>query len=723
MRRLFAVAACSLLCGAVQAQEVRVPVIADVWVCAHRSQKHDNVGAGKQLKLKGIQEMSLLRFDVSALRGRRIRGGQLHLRESGERNRLRKIGLSTVSSRWVEGKAKTYARDTAGHGATFMEASYQRRPWAYPGSCLSDVTMGNGNTLQHHTELVRLDERWIRVDVPDYLIQALVAGASDGLLVMDESGQMRANNYVYSRESGDSAPYLIVRVDGRAEAAPAAPRVRVRPDPGRASLDSGAADLLIAPPDGAFAYEVEINGKPLDRWRIPFPPGIGEPVVIATYRVPPAAVMENGRQKVVIADLDPGQELRVRVRAISAGGIAGPWASATGRASDALPRPERLRPVKLDQPAADPPVHADRMRVWAFPDTVKIDPTDGAGRWRRSNPVWSGKRGAVLLSAARGEIVGFQLCVEATRGTLENVRVVPSSLQPEDAAGATPIDRRHIRLFAVWYVKSGRRWYGEYAIPIDRGRGLDVPWPKNKVPAQRNQAFFLDVLVPKRTPPGRYRGRLSVSARGVNPVALPVELRVHAFTLPDELNFYGDLNSYRTPGRAGSKRFSESHRLAHAHRCTIVTVPYKHRGTVDPHVVPPVAGRGDDQRVKDWTEFDRNCGPLFDGSMFKGCPRGGVPVNYFYLPFHENWPNPIAEHWDARVAVLGSAVDRPACRAVVSAMRGKAIVIPAAGHGRDHVGVHRAAVLVGDGDDGAAVGVGQAVRFAEPLRAGPAGGP
>ncbi|MFW6159139.1 MAG: hypothetical protein ACOC8E_07265, partial [Planctomycetota bacterium] len=434
MRRFLAVAACSLLCAVIRAEDVRVPVTADVWVCAHPSQKHDNVGAGKQLKLKGIQEMSLLRFDVSALKRRRIRGGHLYLRQSDERNRLRKIGLSTVSSRWVEGQAERYARDTAGHGATFMEASYRRRPWAYPGSCLSDVTMGNGNTLQHHTELVRLENRWVRVDVPDYLIQALAAGASDGLLVMDESGQTRANNYVGSRESADSAPYLIVRV-------------------------------------------------------------------------------------------------------------------------------------------------------------------------------------------------------------------VPSSLQPQDADGGKPIDRRHIRLFAVWYVKSGRRWYGEYAVPIARGRGIDVPWSKNSVPAQRNQAFFLDMLVPKGTPAGRYRGRLSVSARGVDPVVLPVELRVHAFTLPDELNFYGDLNSYRTPGRAGSKTFRESHRLAHAHRCTIVTVLYKHRGTVDPHVVPPVAGRGDHQRVKDWAEFDRNCGPLFDGSMFKGCPRDGVPVNYFYLPFHENWPNPIAEHY------------------------------------------------------------------------------
>ena len=40
----------------------------------------------------------------------------------------------------------------------------------------------------------------------------------------------------------------------------------------------------------------------------------------------------------------------------------------------------------------------------------------------------------------------------------------------------------------------------------------------------------------------------------------------------------------------------------------------------------------------DFTGWDRDFGPLFDGTAFADLPRAGEPVDVFYLHFNENWP-------------------------------------------------------------------------------------
>ncbi len=659
--RCFPLILLGLLCAVGSAEEVKLPAVADVWVSSYRGEVNYNVGVGNQLKLKGIQEMSIIRFDPAKLKGRRILGGHLFLKESGKKNALRKIGLSTVSSSWVEGQAVRYARDDTGHGATFREASYNKRPWAWQGSDLSDVTMGNGNTLQHHTELVRTGGGWVKVDVPDYLIQAMAAGATDGLLVMDHSGQTTANNYVFSRHVEGAEPYLVVRLGAADSARPDSPRLKLEPAPDRATLSSGAVTLWVRPPAGAFSYDIKVNGMPLDRWRIPFPPGIGEPITIGLWKIPPMAKMKDGWQKIILEELPPGAAINVEVRAVSPTGIAGEWSTMRGRTSAALSSPGRLRLAKSKMAAGDPPVHRGRIRVWAFPETVKIDPEGGkaSAALRRASHVWSGANGTITLSAARGEVVAFQLCVEASGGRLEGVRIVPAGLISLAGGAHKAIDRNRIDLYRVWYVKAGGAWQGEYAIPIRHGQGVAIPWAKNRIDGQKNQTFYVDIFVPKDAAPGGYEGSISISARGVPAVKLPVRLTVHDFVLPDEMNFYADLNCYTTPGAVGSERFRASHRLAHAHRCTIVTVPYRHAGTVRAGTAPPLTGEGAGRRVGDWSAFDRGLGPLFDGSLFEGCPRDGVPVNVFILPLHENWPTPMAGHYSYRGPQRGKGIMRP----------------------------------------------------------------
>jgi hypothetical protein len=465
-----------VLCGVTRAEEVRLVATADVWVSSFPRERLYNVGAGRQLKLKSYQEMSIVRFDVSGLRGRRIVGGRLYLKEASEKNALRKIGLSTVAADWVEGSGKSYTVDKAGHGASFLWASHDRARWAWPGSDLSDVTMGNGHTLQHHTERVRTQDGWFYVEVPGYLIQALVAGASDGLLVMDDSGQTAANNYVFSRHVEGAEPYLLVRVGGAEAQAPRAPRLALHSAPGRATISTGAAELSVLVRRDAFAYDVRLNGRPVERWRIPFAPGVGEPVVFGGRKIPPMARVEDGWQKIVLEDLPSAAKLTVAVRAVSAAGVPGEWAEVAGRSGAALERPRPLRPKPAERASGEPPVRSNAMRVWAFPEAMKIDPTGGRipRSLRRANPVWSGRTGTVHLSAARGEIVACQLCIEATGGTLEGVRVVPSSLLPV-GGGRTPVDRRHAELYRVWYVRAGGRVAGRVRHPAPARRGPRHP--------------------------------------------------------------------------------------------------------------------------------------------------------------------------------------------------------------------------------------------------------
>jgi len=93
---------------------VKLIATRDVWVSAHPDEVGTSMGKTPELKLKGNTEVALLDFDLSSLRGKRIVSAELwahNVPESvaaekarlGITNRpdcLRKIGLSTVGSKW-----------------------------------------------------------------------------------------------------------------------------------------------------------------------------------------------------------------------------------------------------------------------------------------------------------------------------------------------------------------------------------------------------------------------------------------------------------------------------------------------------------------------------------------------------------------------------------------------------------------------------------------------
>jgi len=241
----------------------------------------------------------------------------------------------------------------------------------------------------------------------------------------------------------------------------------------------------------------------------------------------------------------------------------------------------------------------------------------------------------VRLAAARGEVLATQVVVE-------NLSDQPREVDLEYDPAGFPSE---CKVYRNWYVKDSE-WFAEYMIPLGDA-SAQIPAPDNAVPGQRNQSFTLIWWIPPDTTPGLHRVSLKVGEG----LSLPIEIEVHNFTLPAETSFEVDLNCY---GPVYSDRdFDEYlewervyYRAAHALRSTLNPLPYSQSGQTYRGFVPALEGAGAEMKVADWSEYDRHYGPYLDGSAFGGI-RAGVPITHMYLPFHENWPSPIAEHYSA----------------------------------------------------------------------------
>lgn len=605
---------------------VYCPATRDVWLSSIANESHFNMGATRRLKLKQYQEFALVDFDVTALRGKTVRRAFLYLKPAGGHRLglyagtdLRWITVSSVAHEWVEGESRRPGPDRRGRGATFQESSFGHRSWGFKGAKIWDVVLGNGNSLRFDGQLEPAADQghrdWLRMELDTRLVQALVSRASHGLALFDGSTDVGANCFVKSRESGEG-PFLKVEV-GRQDTEPPSPptELQVRAASDWATPTLGALDISLQVPRDTLSFDLRINGRVFERWQIPF------------------AGAANERQSFVVVDLPPGSDVLVELAAVDAAGNRSDHASARGRVSSALEVP-RL-PASPFRPIGDePPVLGDAL-IWAFPEVTKVDPVSAevldepdSTDFRRKNAVWDGAGRSIRVAAAQGEIVSFQVAVE---GRADDCRILVSPLE-----GPARIGQRAVKLWRNWYV--GR--HSEYAVPL--GQTFDLPSSDNRVTGQKLQAVTVDLHVPRAAPAGEYEGTVSLSC-DLGSVDLRLDLKVYDVALPDEIHFNVELNAYKGPGRAGSLRFVDSHRLAHYHRATINRVPYFQDGAVHDDWIPRVDDLG---RVRDWSGFDARLGGLLDGSWFRDNPRSGVPVPSLYLPFFEGWPKDFRLHYN-----------------------------------------------------------------------------
>jgi hypothetical protein len=394
--------------------------------------------------------------------------------------------------------------------------------------------------------------------------------------------------------------------------------------------------------------------------------GAGSLAEVPRWRVPvPAA--SGGGVSMVLDGLPPGAPVTVEVTAVGRAGQRSEAARAPGMVS-----PASVTAGPLPLPAgeavagAEPQTRGGRLRVWAFPDLLKAHPVTGnlleesgvpyagatAGRYRCANPVWDGATGRISLRGARGEWVAFQLAVEAggdAPGSLADVQValLPEIRTPDPGGAAFALP--HASVSRAWYIRSGDAWYADPLVPLNGP--FAIPWTENAVPGQRNQTLYLEFFIPTDARPGAYEGSVTVSARDVPEFRLPLLLEVYPFTIPAETHFVWSMNAYSSPGRTWGEPGTPAYLAAerdfyvqgHQHRTCLAILHYSHSGTVGDEAAPPLAGKGAGMRVADWSRFDARFGPLFDGSAFAETPRAGIPMDHFYLTFHENWPATMAE--------------------------------------------------------------------------------
>ncbi len=638
MRRLSLVlTVLGLLATRSLAETAELPVVADTNLSSYPSEQGLNYGGSSRLRVKGIEMFALFRCDLSAIRDWRVASAVLRLRPARDDHRLRWLGLHTVAQAWEEG---TGAGEGTPDGATFLSPAADGRAWGEGPDFLA-VSFTHGGSRVSYAEVRRLADGWLEVDVPAWLVDQMRAGASDGFLLTDESGQTHANNDIYSREQANARPVLLVT----GEAAPVAPpepvrELRLVPAPGLATAATGGAAAEWTAEADAIAFDVFIDGVALPRWRAPR--------------------LVEGRWRLDLPGLRPDAAVQVEVRAVNGTGQASEAAPAQGRSSAARPQAAALAP--RPGAAAPAPSATPGLVLGVFDELAKVHPV--TGRVLEDDPAAYDRPGTLLpaaagigLEAGRNEFVGAMLAVGIARGSASGVRVEASALTgPGGATIPAPA------LSRMWYVRDGA-WMAEVCLPV--GGPFAIPDSANGIEGQTNQSILVEVYVPHATPPGDYAGAVSIRTVEGDEGTVPVLVRVGEAELPDAIEFAVDLNSYGDvagqydldPASEGYLAIERAyHRLAHAHRANWDPLPYSQSGNMTPGTAPPLSGAGAERRVSDWAAWDRRYGPLLDGSAFADQPRAGVPIHAMYLPFHEAWPSTMNHY-----RYTPSTADYPAC--------------------------------------------------------------
>jgi len=610
--------------GAEPGRAVRLPVTHDTRVSSAKGETDYNFGGSSSLKLKSYQEMSLIDFDPAPLRGHVILDARLYVHGKGAEI-LHRVTVSGISAPWIEGTSDRSAPQTG--SSSFASRRHPDGAWAFPGSDLTAVTLGNGGTRWSTTDVTLPDtNRWQNIAIQPAVIASHVAGISFGLLLFDDTGtellrhgesvtfRPFPNRYVYSREHRMFAPYLVVHLgptDTQPPSVPSGLRSAVE------DLPAGEAWVeWVVPRDqglaGTVGFLVTVNGK-----RVP------------QYLVPLASVPgQRVRMHMRDLGLPAGQEVRVAVRAVDGAGNASAAAGLTVRVSALQPKDLPGRRVTL--PTANATARLPRLgnlEVAIIDPLDKVDPVSGAmippqtPGYLRANHLWNATGKTLELHAAKNEIVAFQVLLH---GRARQVRA------------ALTLDTQPPLPYAFGRLRCVASEHGplpDPVVPLDQP--LNLPPADEHIPNQVNTSLLCELYVPHDTAAGTRHGALLLQSDS-GTLQIAVTLQVWDFTLPDYLSFLPEMNCYGLPPNEG-----DFYRLAHVHRTVLNRLPYSQRGTIATGCAPTWNGHD-----LDWTDWDRRFGPYLDGSAFRGLPRAGVPLECFYLPLHENWPLPIDKNYN-----------------------------------------------------------------------------
>lgn len=626
------------------ADEVRIPITRDTWVSAYRGETDGNNGSDGRLKTKGIVELSIVDFDASPLQGQSIRRAWLYLKPASSDKQLR-LTVSSLSSDWTAGHGSRYSKIKG--TASFNWAQQDVTPWAWPGSDVTAVIAGQGNSLWGFADADAPNvSGYQRVAVDPRVIAARIAGLSYGMAIIDDVGseytrqgdnfsyQQFPNRFLYSNDASSSnRPYLVIE-PGAHDGLPPGPVSDLKTSfdnlpQGQCQLtwtvpiDHGAANTM------GFIVSIKLQPEDQsqdDNTNTPAYVRSDEKELTIATRVPPWLVplaTKPGEQiTTTLHDLpvDFTKPVALYIRAVDSAGNAG-----------AITRyniPARTTPVpKLELPLPPTPFNdtgtlptlQNAGEVFVVDTLDKIHPRTGQmipsqlPGYQRGNHLWSAEKQQVRLFGARSEFVSFQFVVQGDKFPQAVV------LMNDEHIKAT--------VSRMAYIPMENGPLPDPVIPLD----AKEPHP---VFNQRYHSGIVELYIPPDTKPGQHQGSLLLSAGGQT-LTLNIDLKVWNFKLPDHLSFVPQMNAYGL-GRGSTEL--DYYRLAQLHRTCLNRLPYNWQGRVQPGGAP----QGDPTNFN-WSDWDKRFGPLFDGSAFADLPRGKIPVEHFYLPLNENWPASIDE--------------------------------------------------------------------------------
>ncbi len=615
--------------SAATARTLRLPVSADVGICAHPREVHYNTGANTRVRIKGNEHYYLLGLDTDKLKGKGIASATLHLRLTG--GGFHKLALCTVSGEWVEGKGRNKATKGA---SCFTHRRFPDVPWTSAGGTFMDATFNNPRMLWKPVSFKKGKDGWLTIDIPPVMLRAMRAGLCSGLALASETGQTRENHDVFTREQNASAPYVTVTLGPR-QAARGGQRHRpeLASEPRFADANSGAlrvdptletaAATSNAPDVWAHRIEVFDLGKPDRAIR---------------------SVVTFHDRDVFLARLPVGRRLFVRMTSFA--GSADRYVS---RMAAVTPTRQPM-PGPVELVGGLPRKRFTRQGGWTL-DTLPVSSlVSPAAKPDIQNGGWSN-----VPEVPRGSWSARQIVLYPPDGQADKVSVTVRQLGGQNAVD----DDLHVELSRAWAVPHGDRWVPEVLVPLQADETFAIPWKTNGVTKQQNQTLVLDVWVPRDAKVGRREFAVRLAAGGKTVLTHTLQLDVSDVQLSDTFEIAGDMNTYSSPAGAMGVRSSDPnafvamerkyYRLAHAHRMTLSVLPYSQAGEIHWRAAPTLKRSvGGVYSVADWTTWDDRYGPLLSGEAFSReagyvGPGAGKPIRHMYLPLHENWPAPLVD--------------------------------------------------------------------------------
>lgn len=324
--------------------------------------------------------------------------------------------------------------------------------------------------------------------------------------------------------------------------------------------------------------------------------------------------------------------------------------------------------------------------VWANEggDKVTQDELRASRGMKVTNTVWDGK--TIRQFGARNEVISVNLVLESGLTDAKDVSVSLNELNgPGNAKITSKVvgkDKvfdyvgRNIELFYVRYLQikglsrlSYEPTYDErhvpkrlqlpYSLPKGKSSGsfTDRPdankfYPDIAVPIEAvnsftikkgtNQSIWIDIYIPKKATPGIYKGTVQVIESGKNTIAVPVEMEVMPFALPDipsakTMVYFSEPNiNYRYTG----VRWDDSLAATPEKRAIMQKVWNMHHLVAHRHKISLVNDGMDPLNTKHWKM--QRWFPVFSGELFTkkygyDGPGTGVTSGIYSIGTYGGW--------------------------------------------------------------------------------------